>query len=108
MTVHPCCVASSYYMATKSVNKELLKRIFNQLSGTLKDDDELIPEYAILGQGHDWFYDPSQRTVVRVSRGIKCYILSDVPDDLGRILVYTASNDVILVKEDELICTGFD
>ena len=95
-------------MANNSVNKELLKRIFNQISGTLKEDDELILEYAILGQGYGWFYDPSQRSVVRVARGIKCYILNDEPDDLGRILVYTASNDVILVKEDELICTGFD
>tara|TARA_R110000824_G_scaffold398500_1_gene602612 strand:- start:5685 stop:5972 length:288 start_codon:yes stop_codon:yes gene_type:complete len=95
-------------MGATYVNKELLKKIFSQISGTLKEDDELVPEYAIRGQGYDWFYDPSQKSVVRVARGIKCYIISDEKDDLERILVYTASNDVILVAEDELIYTGFD
>lgn len=108
MTMHPTCTASNYYMAATYVNKELLKRIFSQMSGTIDEDDELIPEYAIQGQGYDWFYDPSQKSVVRVARGIKCYILSGEQDDLGRILVYTASNDVILVVAEELIYTGFD
>ena len=106
--MHPCCTSSSYYMSATYINKELLKKIFSQMSGTVKEDDELVPEYAIQGQGYDWFYDPSQKSVVRVARGIKCYIISAEQDDLGRVLVYTASNDVILVVEDELIYTGFD
>jgi len=95
-------------MGATYVNKELLKKIFSQIGGTLKEDEELVPEYAIRGHGYGWFYDPSQKSVVRVARGIKCYVLSAERDDLERILVYTASNDVILVTEDELIYTGFD
>ena len=43
-----------------------------------------------------------------MARGIKCFVLDPTKDDLGRILVYTVANDVILIDEDELIYTGFD
>ena len=86
----------------------LLKKIFNQLAGVIEEDDEPIPEYAIIGTGYVWLYDPSQKQIIRVPRGIKCYILDNKKDDLGRILVYTASNDVILIEEDEIFYTGFD
>ena len=48
-------------MSATYINKELLKKIFSQMSGTVKEDDELVPEYAIQGQGYDWFwYTPHQ------------------------------------------------
>jgi hypothetical protein len=95
-------------MAIDNIRKERLKKIYNQISGLLKEDDEALPEYAIKGSGYAWFYDPTQRIVVRVALGIKCYILDEEKDDMGRILVYTVGNDVILIEEDELIYTGFD
>ena len=95
-------------MGASYVNKELLKRIFNKMSGAIKEEDELVPEYAIKGQGYGWYYDPTHKSVTRVAKGIKCYVLSDEEDELGRILVYTASNDVILIEQEELIYTGFD
>ena len=95
-------------MGVHSTNKELLKQIFNQLSGKTDSEKEPIPEMAIRGCGHIWCYDPAARMVIRVARGIKCYILDPTHDDLGRIMVYTISNDVILIEEDELIYTGFD
>lgn len=95
-------------MGVHTTNKELLKKIFNQLSGIFEDGDEIIPEVAIGGSGHIWCYDPTARSVVRVPRGIKCFILDETHDDLGRILVYTVANHVILIEEEELIYTGFD
>jgi len=95
-------------MSSHAIDKDLLKRIFNQISGTPKDEDELVPEMAIQGSGYIWCYDPAARGVTRVARGIKCYIVDDTKDNLGRILVYTANNDAILIEEEELIYTGFD
>ena len=95
-------------MGIHSVDKELLKRIFNQLSGKLTEDEELVPEMAIQGSGYIWCYDPSARSIIRVARGIKCFIIDATQDDLERIMVYTIANDVILIEEDELIYTGFD
>lgn len=95
-------------MASHTVDKALLKRIFNQLSGKIKESDELVPEVAIKGRGHLWCYDPTQKQVILIARGIKCYILNSIKDDLERILVYTTANNVILIEESELIYTGFD
>jgi hypothetical protein len=95
-------------MSVHSVDKKLLKRIFDQVSGKLTEEDIPIPELAIQGSGYIWCFDPTAKSVVRVARGIKCYILDASHDDLGRIMVYTINNDVILIEEDELIYTGFD
>tara|TARA_R110000824_G_scaffold58774_3_gene158573 strand:- start:6627 stop:6914 length:288 start_codon:yes stop_codon:yes gene_type:complete len=95
-------------MSGYNIDKDRLKRIFNQISGTPKDDDDLVPEMAIRGSGYIWCYDPNARAVTRVSRGIKCYVVDETKDKLERILVYTSNNDVILIEEEELIYTGFD
>ena len=95
-------------MSSHTVDKALLKQIFNQLSGTLEETDELIPETAIQGNGYIWCFDPTIKAVIRVARGIKCFILDTKKDDLGRLLVYTIANNVILIEEEELIYTGFD
>ena len=95
-------------MGSHSVDKKILKRIFDQLSGKISEEEEPVPEMAIRGHGHLWCYDPTTRYIIRVARGIKCFVLDDSRDDLGRIMVYTIANDVILIEEDELIYTGFD
>ena len=95
-------------MSVHTVDKALLDKIFNQLSGKVDEEDELIPEMAIAGNGYIWCYEPTARQVVRIARGIKCFVLDATLDDLGRIMVYTIANDVILIEEDELIYTGFD
>ena len=95
-------------MAMHSIDKALIKKIFNQLSGKAKEDEVLIPEVAIRGTGYMWCYEPTRKQMTRVSRGIKCYILDATLDHLDRIMVYTMGNDVILIEEEELIYTGFD
>jgi len=101
-------LAALFKNMSTSIDKTLLKNIFAQISGNVSEDTELIPELVIKGRGHLWGYDPTTRSVVRVARGIKCFVLDPTKDDLGRILVYTVANDVILIDEDELIYTGFD
>ncbi len=95
-------------MGTHSTNKTLLKQIFNQLAGKADMDSEPVPEMAIQGRGYIWCYDPAAKMIIRIARGIKCFILDPTQDDLGRIMVYTMTNDVILIEEEELIYTGFD
>ena len=95
-------------MSAKSINKDTLKAIFNQISGTVKEEDELIPAYYILGEGYGWFFDPTQRMMIRVAKGTTCYILDGQKDSMGRIMVYTVSNDVILVEEEEISFVGYD
>ena len=95
-------------MGVHQVDKALIKRIFNQLSGKIEKGDTLVPEVAIKGAGYIWCYEITQKQIIRIARGVKCYILDPTKDDLERILVYTIANNVILIEEDELIYTGFD
>jgi len=95
-------------MGIHTIDKEKLKKIFNQISGAVIEGQEPIPEAAIKGTSYIWCYEMTTRYIVRGSRGIKCYILDDTLDSLGRILVYTINNDVILIEESELLYTGFD
>jgi hypothetical protein len=95
-------------MGPFTVDKKKLEKIINQVSGKIKTGVEPEPEMAISGSGTIWCYDPSTRRVIRIYRGIKCYLLSNFIDDLDRVLVYTAANDVVLIEQEELIETGFD
>ena len=95
-------------MGLYQIDKKLLKRIFNQISGEFKEDEELIPELTIKGTGYFWCFDPASNQMVRVIRGIKCYALSETKDEFNRILVYTTNNDVILIEEEEIIYTGYN
>ena len=62
------------------VNKDLLIKIVNQLSGDAKKNDELIPESAIKGTGYIWCYEPTLKQIIRIPRGIKCYVLDHRED----------------------------
>jgi hypothetical protein len=95
-------------MHSHTVDKALIRRVFNQLSGKPSKEEELIPEVGIAGSGYIWCYEIVQKQIVRISRGIKGYILDHTLDNLNRILVYTAANDVILIEENEIIYTEFD
>ena len=86
-----------------------LKRIIRQLSG--KTDDEgspLIPEVALQGSGCIYCYAPDKRHIVKVTRGIKAYILDENEDDLGRVLIYTWNGQMVEIEPKELLHTGFD
>lgn len=86
-----------------------LKRIIRQLSG--KTDDEglpLIPEVALRGNGCIYCYAPDKRHIIKVTRGIKAYILDENEDELGRVLIYTWNGQMVEIEPKELLHTGFD
>lgn len=94
-----------------SDSKKRIKQIVKQFSGTISDEDEieeLIPEYAIRGTGYLFCFDPSRRTFVKVSRGIKAFIVDEEINNAGRLLIYTFSGELVEIEPEELIYTGFD
>jgi hypothetical protein len=95
-------------MGVHTIDKEKLKKIFEQMAGSLKDDEELLPESIIKGSGDIWCYELTTRYIAKIGRGTKCYILDERKDNLGRILVYTVNNDVILIEEEDISYTGFN
>ena len=90
-----------------------IKLAVRQLNGTLDHegvdkDSELIPEIAIKGTGHIFCFSPGKKRLVKVSRGIKGYIINTINGTLNKHLVYTWDGYLVEIYEDELIFTGFD
>lgn len=91
-----------------SGKSELIKKIIKQISGELTEEDELIPEIAIIGSGDMWCYDPVNRIHKKIYRGVKAYILYENYDSFGRTLIYTHAGDMVCIDPEEIIHTGYD
>ena len=90
-----------------------IKLAVKQLNGTLDHegvdkDSELIPEIAIKGTGYLFCFSPGKKRFVKISRGIKGYIINSVENTLDKYLVYTWDGYLVEIYENELIFTGFD
>tara|TARA_B100000287_G_C20364295_1_gene675101 strand:+ start:391 stop:702 length:312 start_codon:yes stop_codon:yes gene_type:complete len=103
-------------MSESDNHDELAARIklaVRQLNGTLDHEgvdknSELIPEVAIKGTGYIFCFSPGKKRFVKVSRGIKGYIINTVENTLDKYLVYTWDGYLVEIYDDELIFTGFD
>ncbi len=93
---------------------ERIKLAVRQLNGTLDHegvdkDSELIPEVAIKGTGHIFCFSPGKKRFVKISRGIKGYIINTIDSSLAvKYLVYTWDGYLVEIYDEELIFTGFD
>jgi|1_EtaG_2_1085319.scaffolds.fasta_scaffold06965_4 hypothetical protein len=96
-------------MKWKAGDKEKLKKIIKQVSGNIDDiEGDLLKSATIQGNGDMWCYAPLTNQMTRARRGTRVYIISEKEDHEGRVLVYTATVEVILIKKDELIEVGFN
>ncbi len=92
----------------KNDTTTLVKKIIKQISGTLPETEELIPEVAIDGSGEIWCWDPANRTHKKIYRGVKAFILMENYDTFGRTLIYTYAGDMICIEPEEILHTGYD
>ena len=95
-------------MAKKRTASAFVKQLMKQISGDLTEEDELIPEVAIDGDGEIWCWDPTTRMHKKIYRGIKAFIIQENFDDFGRTLVYTLNGDMVCIEPEELLHTGYD
>ena len=96
-------------MEWKEGEKEKLKQIIKQVTGTIEDEDGPLGESALIrGTGDLWCYAPLVNRMVLVTRGTKVYRISEEEDKIGRVLIYTAGVEVVYIDKDELIEIGFN
>jgi hypothetical protein len=95
-------------MSTKREIKERIKRVMRQLVGELTEEEHLMPEVGINGTGVIYCYQPYEKSLVKVTRGQKAYIIGEQKDSLNRVLIYTFSGLLVMIDHDELIHTGYD
>jgi len=96
-------------MSYKTLTKQTFKKILKQISGDITPEDgELFPEAIILGKGDIWCFDPTVRSMIRIPRGIKVYLLTPESDELNRYVAYTPSGKIVMIEEEELLITEYD
>ena len=106
---------SSGKVLLKFIDENILKhehvtiqQIIKQLSGEINPDDgPLPPIHKIKGKGYMWCYSPMKKTMVRVNRGNKVYILDDEPDEKNQLMAYTP-NEIIFIDKKEIIELGYN
>lgn len=92
----------------KRYDSKKLQKIIKQLSGEISAEDGApAPIYKIKGKGYMWCYSPMKKTMVRITRGNKIFILDDEPDDKGQLMIYTP-NEIVFIDKDDLIELGYN
>ncbi len=88
-----------------------IKQIIRQISGKFEDEDgnktDLIPCAMINGSGDIWCWSLEKREMIKISRGIKVYILDFEKDEKNRYMVYDGYN-IFSIEEDEITEIGFN
>jgi hypothetical protein len=90
------------------VDDETLQVILATLLGETENLDHLIPEYQLKGRGYKWYIDPSERKMVCVKGGVKCYLLNYNYNNENKYLLYTTTNHVILVDKRDVNYIGYN
>ncbi len=90
-------------------DKNFFKKLLKQIAGKITEEDgDLIPEIFIRGSGYIWCYQPNSKTMIRISRGTKGYIVSDEEDEQGRVMIYVDANEIVLIDKEEILDLGFN
>jgi hypothetical protein len=95
-------------MAWDDLDKDRIEQIIRQISGKgLKKSTELISPAIIKGSGIIFLWAPTKKTLIKVNRGIRVYVVSYEMDEKDRVLVYDGYN-LLAIHPDELDEIGFN
>tara|TARA_Y100000310_G_C20223002_1_gene596609 strand:- start:187 stop:486 length:300 start_codon:yes stop_codon:yes gene_type:complete len=99
-------------MTTGSLGKKYdvnrIQKIVNDLAGEIDPENgPPAPIYEIKGNGYIWCFSPSKKTMVRIPRGGKIYILDSEPDENNRLLIFSPY-EVVYVNANDVRKVGYN
>jgi len=95
-------------MAWDDLDKGRIEQIIRQISGKgLDKSKNLVTPAIIKGSGILFLWAPTQKTFIKVNRGIRVYIVSYDMDEKDRILIYDGYN-LLAIHPDEIQEIGFN
>ena len=95
-------------MAWDDLVKGRIEQIIRQISGKgLDKSKNLVTPAIIKGSGILFLWAPTQKTFIKVNRGIRVYIVSYDMDEKDRILIYDGYN-LLAIHPDEIQEIGFN
>jgi|TARA_Y100000310_G_scaffold320043_1_gene376040 hypothetical protein len=96
-------------MGWDHIDEEKIKTLIKQISGTItRKDGDLVPCHAIKGKGDIWCYQITNKTFIRLPRGIIIYVLDWGKEHDEQCLVYSNNGIMVAIDKKELIEIGFD
>jgi hypothetical protein len=95
-------------MAWETLDSARVEQIVRQITGKKIDKDKkLITPAMIKGSGIIFLWAPTKKTLIKVNRGIRVYVVSYDMDEKDRILVYDGYN-LLAIHPDDLEEIGFN
>jgi len=95
-------------MAWDDLDKDRIEQIIRQISGKgIKKSTELVSPAMIKGTGIVFLWAPTKKTLLKVNRGIRVYVVSYQMDEKDRVLIYDGYN-LLAIHPDELDEVGFN
>lgn len=95
-------------MAWEDLDKDRIEQIIRQISGKGLDKSKaLVMPAMIKGSGIVFLWAPTKKTLLKVNRGIRVFVVSYDMDEKDRILIYDGYN-LLAIHPDELVETGFN
>ncbi len=95
-------------MAWDDLDKDRIEQIIRQISGKgLDKSKDLVMPAMIKGSGIVFLWAPTKKTLLKVNRGIRVFVVSYDMDEKDRVLIYDGYN-LLAIHPDELIEIGFN
>ena len=95
-------------MAWETLNSGRIEQIMRQITGKKLDGStNMIAPAMIKGSGIIFLWAPTKKTLMKVNRGIRVYVVSYEMDEKDRILIYDGFN-LLAIHPDELDEIGFN
>tara|TARA_R110002020_G_C15853983_1_gene736427 strand:+ start:331 stop:618 length:288 start_codon:yes stop_codon:yes gene_type:complete len=95
-------------MAWETLDSARVEQIVRQITGKKVDKTkDLINSAIIKGSGIVFLWAPTKKTLLKVNRGIRVYVVSYDMDEKDRILVYDGYN-LLAIHPDDIEEIGFN
>tara|TARA_A100000172_G_scaffold81156_1_gene73418 strand:- start:2357 stop:2644 length:288 start_codon:yes stop_codon:yes gene_type:complete len=95
-------------MAWDELDTDRIEQIVRQISGKKLDKSKkLVSPAMIKGTGIVYLWAPTKKTLLKVNRGVRVYVVSYDMDEKDRILVYDGYN-LLAIHPDEIEEIGFN
>ena len=95
-------------MAWETLDSDRIEQIIRQITGKkLSGSKEMVTPAMIKGTGIVYLWAPTKKTLLKVNRGIRVYVVSYDMDEKDRILVYDGYN-LLAIHPDEIDEIGFN
>ena len=92
----------------KYIDDAKVEQIIRQATGdTVSETEDLIPPCKIKGKGIIYLWSPAKKYHISVKSGTTVYLVDEITDFMGRVLVFNGIN-MLAINPEELEEIGFN